>query len=1183
MSSSSEFKKELQQMLMHYLEHLTKYEKKGNRTFMNEELEVRFKPHNKAFFSKNDYDNVISRLMACNYRCKDTNGKNMLRIQTQYTAENGKQQMSNIRTELSDDVIQDYCKYDDNLKKILEMKEHNGKVKFTQKSSAKDGDVPIKKIDNKDFKFNVSFNLETDYYANQNTDKETRVKEIKENWTNSKKTFRLINRIRFEHDILPIAVDLSIIRTSKTSNGIMVPEYNIQDSGLFSNQEVCEIELEVINNRVGVGTYYYDINNIITELQLVIKIVLGGLQSTKYPIPYSEQDAVLQSYMTLIYGEENYHPRRVLTRDFIGPSSCTLQLKNIVKNENSAEPNIRNNYCVTDKADGERKLMYINNEGNIYLIDTNMRVQFTGSKVDRKYFGNTLLDGEHIQYNKDQKYRNTYAAFDIYFVKGESVRNRNFYEDKPNGEKPVEEKDLLKYRFIILSKYVIPHIQKIVQSTTKNGHNDIEINAKKFYFPEEGSNIFEKCSELLSILNDNTYEYETDGLIFTPIHTGVGGMGPGQASKVEKITWPLSFKWKPPHYNTIDFLVAYKKDSTGKEMIHNKFESGLNMDGTLVQQYRTIVLMCGFNRKSHTTIDPFQKVLDDDIPKMNSEIDNEETYIPAAFVPSSPYDPNACFSNIDIVNGKMMTESGETFEKDMIVEFSYDLSNKRWKPLRVRHDKTYDFKSGNKNYGNAYHVANDNWKSIHYPITEEMLSGQGIPDEDIGDDDVYYNKAKTDRNYTLGLRNFHNLYVKSRLITGIAKQDDNLIDYAVGKGGDIPKWKQARLKFVLGIDVAQDNIYNSNDGVCARYLNERKQSKQLFSALFIPGDSRLNIKDGSAFFGDKERNIVKSVFGSTKLNPQLGKAVTENYGIGKKGFNISSCQFAIHYMFENNTVLHNFLQNVADSTAVDGYFIGTCYDGQTVFNKLKRSENYSINVDGKMIFDIQKKYNQTGFPDDETSVGYPINVYQESINKYATEYLVNFEYLKQMMEYYGFKLISVAEAKVNGFPSGSGLFEDLFRQMIKERHMNHLYGEATNMTREEKEISFLNRYFIFRKTHNVKENLYKTIKTSGIEEKEGFEEAVKETLKKPIMFIKKLERKVELRKYEPVENVVVEVAENAVVEVAENVVAEVVKEVAAKKPRCADGTRRFPAIGPDCYTPEQIEEQKRNKTKKLKN
>ena len=89
MSSSSEFKKDLQQMLMHYLAHLMGHEKKGHRTFMNEELEVRFKPHNKQFFSKNDYDNVISRLMACDYKCNNSTGLNMLRIQTQYKSDSG--------------------------------------------------------------------------------------------------------------------------------------------------------------------------------------------------------------------------------------------------------------------------------------------------------------------------------------------------------------------------------------------------------------------------------------------------------------------------------------------------------------------------------------------------------------------------------------------------------------------------------------------------------------------------------------------------------------------------------------------------------------------------------------------------------------------------------------------------------------------------------------------------------------------------------------------------------------------------------------------------------------------------------------------------------------------------------------------------------------------------------------
>jgi mRNA (guanine-N7-)-methyltransferase len=1104
MSSQSDFKKDLQQMLMHYLAHLMGgKDNKATRTFMIEELEVRFKPYNKKFFSKNDYDNVISRLMACEFKCQNSNGTNMLRIQTQYKAETGAMQMSNIRTELcGSDVIHQYCENDDNFKKILEIKEHAKKIKFTQKAPGKNGEMAIKKIENKDFNFNVSFNLETDYHATNQTSE--KVKEIIDTWSESKKTYRLINRIRFETAQSPIAVDLSILRTSKTTNNIMIPEYTIQESGLFSNQEVCEIELEIINSRVGPGTAYNDINKIIVELQRVIKIVLGGLQQTKYPIPYLEQDAVMNSYMKLIHGED-YQSRRILTRDFIGPSSCTLQLKNIVENENSAEPNLRKNYCATDKADGDRKLMFINKEGRVYLIDTNMRVQFTGCIVDRNDFGNTLIDGENILHDRERKYKNTYAAFDIYFVKGESVRNLNFWV---NDAIEITKEVLAKHRYPILTQIVQAMNQKM-RSVVKDGTVDIEIGTKMFYFPTATKSIFNVCSELLAKLNDSAYPYETDGVIFTPVNTGVGGMAPGQASKLEKITWPLSFKWKPPAFNTIDFLVAYK---AGKEVIHNKFIDGFNMDGALVHQYRTIELRCGFNKKTHMIMNPFQDLLDDNIPRMNLDNDNEETYVAVPFIPNAPYDPVACFANIDIFNGKMMTESGEIFDKDMIVEFSYDLPNKTWIPLRVRHDKTYEFKNGSKNYGNAYHVANDNWKSIHYPVTEEMLRGQNIPREDTNDD-VYYNKAKSDISYTQGLRNFHNLYVKKRLIVGVAKPEDTLIDYAVGKGGDISKWKMAKLKFVLGIDVATDNIYNQNDGVCARYLNERKQNRRVFDAIFIPGDSKLNIRDGSAFFKDNERAVAKAIL-SNSTKEQLGKAVTRSQGIGVRGFNVSSCQFAIHYMFENNTVLHGFLRNVSECTKVGGYFIGTCYDGQTVFKKLANRENYSIHVEGKMIFDIQKKYKQTGFSDDETSAGYPISVYQESINKYATEFLVNFDYLVRLMEDYGFKVISLEEAKTMGFPSGSGLFEDLFRQMNKETNRAQ-YGEAQNMSREEKEISFLNRYFIFRKTHEVKADKV-FAKLGQIEDKDAFEEVVKETLKKPTMFIQKLKRKVRLNKYEAV-------------------------------------------------------------------
>ena len=120
---------------------------------------------------------------------------------------------------------------------------------------------------------------------------------------------------------------------------------------------------------------------------------------------------------------------------------------------------------------------------------------------------------------------------------------------------------------------------------------------------------------------------------------------------------------------------------------------------------------------------------------------------------------------------------------------------------------------------------------------------------------------------------------------------------------------------------------------------------------------------------------------------------------------------------------------------------------------------------------ITKLYNETGFSDDETSLGYKIEVFQDSIGKPFVEYLVNFEYFTRIMENYGFVLLSKEESKPLGFPNGTGLFEELYKQMMvlyeQNPKISKNYKNAHLMTDSEKTISFLNRYFIFRKVRNV--------------------------------------------------------------------------------------------------------------------
>ena len=614
------------------------------------ELEVRFGTRNIKPITKINYDNILKTLLSNGYSIS-VNNEYTLKMNAEFVDLKGFSKESNVRVEIQGlPNIETYCKTND-------LNDVN--FRLIQKTDLQWKNNWVRTMNVDDYNFRVALSNEQVINTTGGIGQG-----IVSKWKESKKSFRFMNRITLIHEELPLKVDLSIIKESKKRGRNYILNYTMQDAEILDKKPIYSIEIELLNNKI---------RDILIDKQIVkflkksIRQVLCGFQETNYPLSYKSINLLSKEYFNLIYKTElkgflyNSH--------FIGPSSYTLQLPNVVpNNEDLLVPNIRNYYTVTEKADGLRKLLYINNEGLIVLIDTNMNFQGTGVKSKNKEIYNTIIDGEHITHNKKGEYINLFAGFDIYFLNGENIRSFGFVpENKEQNEK--------NFRLPLLH-FVIKNLK--LESLVSN-KIPIRIEYKNFKIANISQSIFQCCNTILLSIKSNSYEYETDGLIFTPANTGVGSNKVGKEGKLKNETWNLSFKWKPAEFNTIDFLITTKKSNEGKDLINNIFEDGSSNNSTRqIKQYKTLTLRVGFDEAKHGYINPCADIIQDNIKKA-TDLDNEEKYKPVAFFPSNPSDENASICNIVLENDsegnlQMLTEEKEIIEDNMIVEFRYDIT-----------------------------------------------------------------------------------------------------------------------------------------------------------------------------------------------------------------------------------------------------------------------------------------------------------------------------------------------------------------------------------------------------------------------------------------------------------------------------------------------------------------------------
>jgi len=880
-----------------------------------------------------------------------------------------------------------------------------------------------------------------------------------ETWGAQKKAFRMIRRWSFEGD--GIQIDMSIIRsTVKTKTGDFKWQRKFRDQDVMNTPPTYEIEVEL--RHVPDDTAAAATRRIIKG----IGEILRGIQKNTILIRNSVADRVRGAYKDLTG-----------TDLFRGPALITLQKENFSKDHPEKTPNIRDGYNVTDKADGLRCLGFVDSKGDLYMIDMTMNVYRTGLRNPALRL--SLVDGEWVTQTKDKKPMQQFLAFDIFYATDK--RDVSIFPFQPGATLPVPEGappptalpaedsryNQLKAWMSTWNKDDGPQLMAGVSIDTK-----LQVAAKDFFFAKAGDmSIFRAADKVLTTARP----YYTDGLIFTPNANPLPTKAAG--------TFWEQFKWKPPADNTIDFLVVTEK-VTGSKTI-DKVITGIKpgSSGETVT-YKTLRLFVGSR-----TDNPRDIILNKrELPRRDRGFEGKRggDYKPVIFTPKEFPDPMASYCCLPIERDPdtgeefVKTEhTGEPIQDKTIVEMSYDPSEPpkwRWKPLRVRMDKTERFQRGTISRTlNADINAEGVWNSIYDPITDTMIRrGVEEPTETElallggrvreGSARQYFDRQgpEADEGLATEMKKFHNRWIKEAILfnTGLAGGDKTLIDIACGVAGDLHKWLRMKTSFVLGIDYAAKNIMDTADSCYTRYMNQAVKLGGLQAVppmVFAIADSSKPLVDGAAGSTDEEKDILRSVFGKVRPTGSVPAYVEESCASRLKlGADCVSCMFAIHYMFETPEKFRGFLRNLSDTMKVGSYFIGCCPDGRKVFDLL-RDEPSKRGIDkGTVLWDITKRYEVDEIPEGDGGFGLGIDVEFISIGKAHREYLVPFQLLEDQMRTIGCELLTAEELKEVGMVNSTATF-DVSWEMAKKK------GEKFPMSPAIKEFSFLNRWFIFKR------------------------------------------------------------------------------------------------------------------------
>ena len=764
----------------------------------------------------------------------------------------------------------------------------------------------------------------------------------------------------------------------KTQDGLLQIDFSLVKSkskGMKAFSEILrqnpayELEVEVLNRKA-------DPKAIVESLLVHIEYLLVAFQGSSFLLPSSD----VKRY-TMEFNSSG--------QKFLNP--VTMKRRHIRADRPN---NILSGYTVTNKADGQRCFIMVMRDKRVLMIRPNGGITWTGIMAVKDSHIGDVIDGEYLED------KNLFCIFDVYSFRGKNTtRLPLFTTDEDVIANPMSSR-------IGCAREFVADLRRDFSSSPTGRPLRVET---KLFLAGDGPAMEEAITTMLN----TKFEYHTDGLIFTPRASPVAPLADRKGN-----TWTTVYKWKPADQNSIDFLVKFKPGETFDTVLKQRVFKGQLYIGRT--RGFDIVYPCETMTGEYKppTLPPELQVLAETRDR-----------VPGVFQPSVPRNPDAYHIMIPLdAKGVPVDSAGQRVEDNTIIECVRDVEHDRWTILRTRYDKTYQYRVLHQpQFGNDVATANSIWTNIHVPVTEEMLTTcVSNPPDDTFEDDLYYRDDLGSRDRVLkDTYAFHNK-IKAALFTQVVKPGSTLLELAMGRGGDLLKWKETKPSRVVGMDISSGNLNSPVQGACVRYLRYKEDSRadNLPPALFVVGDMTQPLYE-------QDNRYIRILAGlESAPTPYLQQFA------GLKQFDAISCQMAMHYACSSEETFKIFLKNLTDHGK--GVFFGTCMDGASVYSALLGKKSALFRADGQVFGEITKAYTDGDTWREE--FGQMISVKLESFERAMDEALVPFGKVTELMAEAGYELVTTT------------MFSDHYAKQT-----------AITLTQEHQAFSFLHRSFVFKR------------------------------------------------------------------------------------------------------------------------